>query len=363
MKKLLWCVYLMTMSCLSLSAQSSSSGKKGADIAFDKTSHDYGTLKEGGNEVCFFEFTNTGDMPLEIKKVTASCGCTTPSYTKEPIAPGKKGVIEVSYNTIGRPGNFSKSITVYTNSIQHPTYALTIHGTVTPRENTPELLYPRTIGPLRLKRTMIPFGETKIGSIRTETIPVYNNSEETLTISFLRVPKHIKVVVTNSQLPAGGTAVVTVNYFSEQVHDYGRREDEFFIQVEGREKAQGKISLSANLMEDFSHLTDASKIPVAKFSNSTIQFGNVKKGNESVAYLELTNEGNATLHIRKLVNYVSYLDIKADRKDVPVGKSTRIKVVLQTAELQSKVRYYVEVITNDPIQPRKRILIQATIVD
>lgn len=88
-----------------------------AQIKFDKVSHDFGTFSESNPvQECVFTFTNVGQAPLVINQAVASCGCTVPSYTKEPIAPGKTGAIKVTYNGKGKfPGHFKKSITVRTN--------------------------------------------------------------------------------------------------------------------------------------------------------------------------------------------------------------------------------------------------------
>ena len=88
-----------------------------AQIKFDKVSHDFGTFSESNPvQECIFTFTNVGQAPLVINQAVASCGCTVPSYTKEPIAPGKTGAIKVTYNGKGKfPGHFKKSITVRTN--------------------------------------------------------------------------------------------------------------------------------------------------------------------------------------------------------------------------------------------------------
>ena len=100
---------------------------------FKRNVHDFGTIKEEiGSVSTQFEFTNTGKSPLIIQRVSASCGCTTPSYTKEPILPGKSGKIDAAYSTTARPGTFNKTITVYTN-VPDTVYVLSIKGNVTPR--------------------------------------------------------------------------------------------------------------------------------------------------------------------------------------------------------------------------------------
>ena len=97
-----------------------------AIISFDKTLHDYGTIKKDSDGTYDFTFTNTGKIPLVLTNVTSSCGCTIPSWPREPIAPGKSGQIKVKYNT-ANIGGFSKTITVNSNA---KTVVLTIKGSV-----------------------------------------------------------------------------------------------------------------------------------------------------------------------------------------------------------------------------------------
>jgi len=99
-----------------------------AKIEFKSETIDYGTIEKGSNGVRVFEFTNTGDEPLIISKVSSSCGCTIPKKPKEPILPGKTGVIEVKYDT-NRVNPIRKTITVLSNA-ETPTIALKIKGLV-----------------------------------------------------------------------------------------------------------------------------------------------------------------------------------------------------------------------------------------
>ena len=89
-----------------------------AEIKFDKTTHDFGTFSEADPVVtCTFTFTNIGKAPLVIHQAIASCGCTVPNYTQEPVLPGNTGTLTVTYNGTGRyPGPLRKSITLRTNA-------------------------------------------------------------------------------------------------------------------------------------------------------------------------------------------------------------------------------------------------------
>jgi len=102
--------------------------------------HDFGKIAEGPQAIYVFEFKNTGNAPLIINEANASCGCTTPEWPKEPILPGKKGTIKVTYNTTGR-GNqpFDKQIYIKSNvptENNKPT-ELHIKGFVTPKSSVP----------------------------------------------------------------------------------------------------------------------------------------------------------------------------------------------------------------------------------
>ena len=106
--------------------------EKGAVMTFAEKTHDFGSIKEADGPVTHvFEFTNTGSEPLVIINVNASCGCTRPEYPKEPVMPGKKGKIKVTFNPAGRPGEFSKEVKIRTNGSKRP--VLRITGTVIPK--------------------------------------------------------------------------------------------------------------------------------------------------------------------------------------------------------------------------------------
>lgn len=110
MKKIVLCLMMMLAGLSYVSAQAK------ADIKFDKTTHDFGTMPvDTGAVACTFTFTNVGDAPLVIHQAWASCGCTVPEYTQEPVLPGKTGTINVTYKGNGLSGHFQKSVTVYTN--------------------------------------------------------------------------------------------------------------------------------------------------------------------------------------------------------------------------------------------------------
>ena len=102
---------------------------QGPQIEFEKSIHDYGDIPYDGDGVCTFVFTNTGNAPLIITDAKKSCGCTVPSWPKEPIAPGQSAEIKVKYDT-KRSGMINKSVSVISNAVNEPTSVLRIKGRV-----------------------------------------------------------------------------------------------------------------------------------------------------------------------------------------------------------------------------------------
>src|SRR5690606_14149510 len=86
-------------------------------MEFYEKEHDFGTIEEGIMASHIFKFKNTGSVPLLISDARADCGCTVPTWTKDPVMPGKEGEIEVKYNSAGRGGQtVSKTVTVLANT-------------------------------------------------------------------------------------------------------------------------------------------------------------------------------------------------------------------------------------------------------
>jgi hypothetical protein len=92
---------------------------KAYDVKFDRTFHDFGTAKEGEQVETTFTLTNVGKEPILIQNHAVECGCTTPSYPKEPIMPGKSATIKVGFNTAGKMGINNKNVTLTTNGGSH----------------------------------------------------------------------------------------------------------------------------------------------------------------------------------------------------------------------------------------------------
>jgi hypothetical protein len=141
-------LFLFTFS-ISLKAQESNTPKteevkpvnpNAPEITFENELHDYGTIKQGADGNCEFKFKNTGKEPLVISNARGSCGCTVPTWPKEPILKGQTGSIKVHYDT-KRVGAFTKTVTLNSNA-KTDTKVLTIKGVVEASEENNEQAMP-----------------------------------------------------------------------------------------------------------------------------------------------------------------------------------------------------------------------------
>ena len=144
MRKIVTLAFLLVLGVTASNAQETSKAVKkikakttaastpkvdGAGMVFVTETIDYGTVAYNSDGRREFVFTNNGNKPLIITNVQSTCGCTVPTYPKEPIAPGAKGVIGVKYDTSRAGQAFTKTVTLTTNAVV-PSKTLTIKGNV-----------------------------------------------------------------------------------------------------------------------------------------------------------------------------------------------------------------------------------------
>jgi hypothetical protein len=128
-------ILLLTVSCTNKTEEQAK--ESGQEIYFSQSTYDYGEISEGSDGLYTIEFKNIGNAPIIVNRVRSSCGCTVPSWPKEPVEPGTNGEILVKYNT-ELTGSFMKSVYVYSSAENSPV-KLTIRGKVLPRENPAEI--------------------------------------------------------------------------------------------------------------------------------------------------------------------------------------------------------------------------------
>ncbi|MBN1820308.1 MAG: DUF1573 domain-containing protein [Prolixibacteraceae bacterium] len=319
-------------------------------IVFQDLNHDFGTFKEeDGPQTTSFEFTNSGDVPLVLNSVRASCGCTTPKWTREPVAPGQKGTIQVSYNPQNRPGKFTKSVTVQSNA-ETPVVNLTISGVVEQREKTIAELYPRLLDKLRVRTNTISIGRITSNESKTGTLELVNDTDEPVTVGFKSVPPHIVATIKPEVIPPKGKAEIKAKYDASQKEVFGYTSDRIYLIIDGDDNYRNAITLSATVEEDFSKLSpeDLANSPVATWDSESFDFGTIAQDDKVEHSFELKNNGKRDLIIRNVRSSCGCTAVTPAKKVIPAGDSVPIKVVFDSKGKRGRQSKTITVITNDP---------------
>lgn len=347
-------------------------------ISFTKTEHDFGKIKEEDKVATTrFSFKNVSKEPVKIIDVKTSCGCTTPSWSREPVAPGKEGYIEAQYSAWGRPGNFVKTITVRLRSekdtTKEETHVLTIKGEVLPRPKGPEDWYPTKIGSLRFgPANHASFGTIKTNEKKSQRVTLYNDGDKPLELKgFSEVPPHVVVQFVTPKGPAGSTYVlnpkdtvqVEVFYDAGSANDYGFIYHVMKLKTSDASEPEKPFYITVNIEEYFGELTEQAlaEAPRAQFDVTEYNYGKIKAG-EKVSYeFRLTNAGKKPLIIRKAKASCGCTVAAPSKSELKPGESTTIKVTFDSTGRSGKDSKSVTVITNDPRQPTINLVIHGEI--
>ena len=227
------------------------SARAQAVLQFETDSHDFGKVAEGTMATYEFKFKNTGNQPAIIANVQASCGCTTPDWTKTPVLPGKSGIIKAMYSSAGRPGVFNKTVTVTSNAAE-PSKVLTIKGAVLSKDEIKPTLTPAQLAQsphLVLSASSHDFGKMELGQQPTARFTVRNTGKSELVLGALASGCYcVGYKASPAPIAPGQSAVVELLYTQRQL---GQVSDVVTI-TSNDVSGDAKITLRATIVRDLS---------------------------------------------------------------------------------------------------------------
>lgn len=333
-------------------------------LQFEKKIHDFGSVKEDGGVVVYtFEFTNKGESPLVIHNVRASCGCTTPEWTRTPIQPGGKGTLKATFDPRNRPGNFNKSITVTSNA-ENASEILRITGRVEEKARTVADNYPRDLGAIRLKSSHLSFTRVEPDTQKEATLGLLNVSDKPVKLSFNRVPAHITIAANPATLAPGAEGQIVATYDASKVDDWGFVVDQVYIAVNGEQPKDSRLSISATIEEDYSAYSaeQLASAPDIQFLETSYDFGEVKQGEKVAHTFRVSNEGKSNLVLRKVRTSCGCTASKPDKEVIQPGESANIPVSFNTRGRNGRQNQSITVYSNDPKKSTMLLRISATVL-
>lgn len=331
--------------------------EKFGNAEFDKTVHNFGdVMLSDGPLSCTFTMKNIGDKPIVIYSVTTSCGCTGVKWTKEPVLPGKTGMISATYTNDEGPYPFDKSLTVYISGQNRPVI-LKLRGISHKKKLSPEELYTVRFGALGMKETSLRCGNIEVGGTRSDKVNVANLSDKPIKVEFTEVSKGLSIKVTPNPIPANSIADLQFSVTGLK-GIYGKNHYYTIPVINGKHYDEGsengeKISVYAFTKENFDNLTEQERKDAARpmFTSSSYSFGRIRKGTPVKAEYSFSNTGKSELIIYKVdvdTSESSYSKIPS----LKPGEKGSFTVNLDTSGLPSgETLVIVTLTTNSPSRP------------
>jgi len=237
--KLLLFVFVCLSSIIQVVAQ--------GEFVFEKEAHDFGVITEGTQAKFEFKFVNSGNEPIVLSSVNASCGCTTPFYTKDPVMPGETGSIKVNYNSRGRMGAFKKSITIRSNVEKTPVVYIKgiVEKSIEVEEYSLTQLANSSI--IKVDKDIIAMGVLEKGKETKGTFTISNEGKADLVIKSMKSACNcINVIESTQVIKVGASSIVTFLYSPEGV---GKVEDILTIYSNDLSTKSKAVTLVSNIKE------------------------------------------------------------------------------------------------------------------
>lgn len=321
-------------------------------LIFREKVYDFGEVMEAkGSADHEFVFTNGSGRPVKILKVTTSCGCTTPGWSKEPVMPGKTGFVKASFDPKGRPGFFNKTLTILTDLDANPV-VLQIKGTVLLQGDEGEVLAV-SAGKLRLKSRTFSMGTVYLNREPVEKqFPVKNDGDVPLKFISVQKPAYVKVDMP-SVLEPGQKGQIRIVYDAKAKGTFGFASDNVLITTSDPGEEVKGFSLFATLEEYYAtpSAEELQTAPQAFLKESSVDFGQYPPGASLERKVTLLNKGKKELKIRALQGNCTCIFAEAEKKSIRAGDSTQIRILFKPQTRGGTQQKAITLYTNDPRNP------------
>lgn len=359
------CSLCVLIGCMGVQAQNK------AHIEVDNQVYNFGSIEEAdGLASHVFTIRNTGDSPLVISRVTASCGCTRPEWTKDPIAVGETGELKITYNPKGRPGPFYKTITIFSNA-EKSRYNLAIKGNVLPKPEVPEFSYPYAIGNLKLHTKNVLYNNLRQNETLGEKISIKNEGNTSLEVKIGKLPAFVTAAVRPTTLKPDEVGEITFLMDGRAMKHKGRQtlDVPLVVKAIGEKEVTDEIHIAANVIDDFSKYStkDKAKAAAIHISGTLLDFGKVPSKTAKVPLVsskltgtvDITNHGKSDLVIYSFTSDDERISISRGKKTIKPGETTTYKVSIRPKDVKVRLEALVNIISNDPNGPVRLLKVTA----
>ena len=357
--------FMKAILLLVLCAPLLSMGQRAGALIFQEPNWDFGNIAEKDGPVEHeFVFINNSGSTLRIADVTATCGCTTPSWSREPIPAGGSGTIRARFDPKGRPGFFSKMITLTTDPPTGNTM-VQIRGNVSSDTGGEALRLDHVQGHLSARSATLQMGKVFNNQPAvSRAFKIRNQGTEPLRISKAVLPPYIQTTYPPVLKP-GETADLVVRYDARSRKSYGYAADQITLVTSDSEQPEKHFIVAATLEEYFEPLKpgQAGIIPVLALAPSDLKLGSIGAQSAPERTVTLTNNGRSDLLIRAAVPNCTCLAVENLPTRIPAGRSATVILRFTPNGRTGRQNKAVLIYSNDPISPVQRVTLSAQVSD
>jgi hypothetical protein len=331
-----------------------------AFIKFNSETYDFGSIYEAdGNAYVYFEVKNVGKSSLKISKIY-SPGLTLEGWTKDSIQTDSSAIITFRISPFGQPGHFEKAIHIFSNAANSPS-ELAVKGKIIAGSFKNE--FKHRIGPVFFKQSQLNFGYIYKGEEVVRFAPILNKSDKPVSIKFDSVPPFLSVIPKFDTLYPGENAMIEVRFNTIECNDW-----DFFLQkievvILSTDTILGLITITANIREDFSILTEEDKLnkPLVSIPVKVFNFDTISSGEKVYYNFLLQNNGSRDLNIRAVKPTCGCTAAMPEKTIIAPGDSAHIRVEFNSEGFAGLNKKGVTVITDDPINYKQFLWITGVV--
>ena len=337
-----------------------------AQVVFEKTLHDFGEITEGDIKSYTFKYRNTLQNPVTLTSVRASCGCTTPQYTKAAVPGGGNGEIKVSFNSKGRPGKFTKSITVRHDGGSRP-ITLTIKGNVRPNPNLTNVNYRDTIGALAIENKKLNFGSVASDDVKAMTLYVRNVGKSAITLQkqLVDVPAYYsyepKLFTLKPQQETQVSFKVDGTVMKENdLQNHTPFNDKLYFRTDESQDALKYVKVSGKFSRKYTP-EERKQLPHIAFEEEDFDAGTILSGEKLKHSFKFKNRGGQPLKLKRVKASCGCTATAPSQDVIQPGESAFIEATFDSKGRSGKQHKTIMVQSNDPVNPNVVLHLRVTV--
>lgn len=327
---------------------------RNGDLLFLETTFNFGEIDEGEIITHKFDFTNTGDKPVRLTDVNATCGCTIADYTKKPTEPGKGGTITVKFVSNNRIGDIKSTVFIEHDG-ESRVEQLTLTGFVKAKPITGKDV--TEVGPFRISEKNLELNQIATGKKVRRLVKIQNVGQGKIGFKSERSPDFITVTLPPFMIEKGATASVhlTINTVGLEP---GLQSYDIKLMPYDTSLEPVLLTIHATVIDESRSDADAS---IIEFESTLIDLGKIKKGETVNTSFIFRNKGSKELQFKSIRPGCGCTVTDLTKPYYQPGEQGKMDVTFNTDSLIGEVIKDILIETNDPGKPEIRLIIKAEI--